>query len=442
GAARLGADRLRGHPQALARHRPAAARPGTHRSAARAGHLRHRTAAGGARAPRRRARDHAAGPLPRGRRARARPRVPARPRHRDGPVPRRRALLLPAEGLRVPRRRPARGRLRDRHHPGAARPRRAGRAGRARGRGRARRCARRAGRRPRPPGPPGRGRPRQRRAGARLADPLPRDAGPPRARPPQRGAGMTALGNSRTGRTEHRRPAPPAEASHEPAPRLAARGEDPSRSGARSRLRRLWGTSAVPRKERLDPSALRRTLRVIRPHLPRHLLLCLVGMIGLLADVAFRVLEPWPLKFAVDAVTAALGADLPSDAAPFGLNIEQTVIAAAICLALIIGGRAASNYLATISFPKVGARIATAPRTRACDHLQALSLRYHSRASIGDTSQRLVGDVGRLQDVAVTAGLPLVGNVLTLTVLLVVMVLLDPLLSAVVIASGLAYLLL
>lgn len=238
---------------------------------------------------------------------------------------------------------------------------------------------------------------------------------------------MTALGSSRTGRSAH--------------PEPAARADAP-RSRARSWLRRLWGTSAVPRKERLDPSALRRTLRVIRPHLPRHLLLCLVGMIGLLADVAFRVLEPWPLKFAVDAVTAALGADLPSDAAPFGLNIEQTVIAAAICLALIIAGRAASNYLATISFAKVGARIATELRTRVFDHLQALSLRYHSRASIGDTSQRLVGDVGRLQDAAVTAGLPLVGNVLTLVVLLVVMVLMDPLLSAVVIATGLAYLLL
>src|SRR5699024_3310613 len=243
----------------------------------------------------------------------------------------------------------------------------------------------------------------------------------------QRGAGMTALGSSRTGRSAH--------------PEPAARADAP-RSRARSWLRRLWGTSAVPRKERLDPSALRRTLRVIRPHLPRHLLLCLVGMIGLLADVAFRVLEPWPLKFAVDAVTAALGADLPSDAAPFGLNIEQTVIAAAICLALIIAGRAASNYLATISFAKVSARIATELRTRVFDHLQALSLRYHSRASIGDTSQRLVGDVGRLQDAAVPAGLPLAGNVLTLVVLLVVMVLMDPLLSAVVIATGLAYLLL
>src|SRR5699024_6729515 len=120
----------------------------------------------------------------------------------------------------------------------------------------------------------------------------------------------------------------------------------------------------------------------------------------------FRVLEPWPLKFAVDAVTAALGADLPSDAAPFGLNIEQTVIAAAICLALIIAGRAASNYLATISFAKVGARIATELRTRGFDHLQALSLRYHSRASIGDTSQRRAVDAGRRADADVAARPP------------------------------------
>ena len=71
------------------------------------------------------------------------------------------------------------------------------------------------------------------------------------------------------------------------------------------------------------------------------------------------------------------------------------MIAAALGLAVIIAGRAGSNYLATISFAKVGARIATELRTRVFAHIQALSLRYHSRASIGDTSQRLVGDVGR-----------------------------------------------
>ena len=200
-------------------------------------------------------------------------------------------------------------------------------------------------------------------------------------------------------------------------------------------------TSSKAKRGKLDPSALRRTLAVIRPHLPRHLALCILGMIALLADVVFRVLEPWPLKFAVDAVTSALGANIPQSTL-FGLDIRGTVVAAALGLVVIIAGRAGANYLSTVSFAKVGARIATELRTRVFDHVQSLSLRYHSRASIGDTSQRLVGDVGRLQDVAVTAGLPLVGNVITLAVLLVVMVILDPLLSAVVVAAALCYLLL
>src|SRR5690625_3130723 len=272
-----------------------------------------------------------------------------------------------------------------------------------------------------------------------------------------------AIGTSRTGRAAARTspqaprssPAPASEQStgNDSSPPRAApqepSGLDPARQepapqppAARSRLRRLWGTSAVPKKERLSASALRRTLHVIGPHLPRHLLLCLLGMVGLLLDVVFRVLEPWPLKFAIDAVTTALGAELPADASPLGLNVQQTVIAAAAGLAVIVAGRAAGNYLATVSFAKVGARIATELRTRVFDHVQALSLRYHSRASIGDTSQRLVGDVGRLQDAAVTAGLPLIGNVSTVVVLLVVMVVLDPILSAIVVLTGLAYLLL
>ena len=53
-------------------------------------------------------------------------------------------------------------------------------------------------------------------------------------------------------------------------------------------------------------------------------------------------------------------------------------------------------------------------RARAFRHVQSLSMRHHTRASTGDTVQRLVGDVSRLQEVAVTAGLPLLGNMATL----------------------------
>lgn len=186
-------------------------------------------------------------------------------------------------------------------------------------------------------------------------------------------------------------------------------------------------------------NALRRTLRTIRPHLREHWLLMLLGLLALIADVIFRVLEPWPMKFVIDGVTASLGADL-SDAAGVQPATAQLLVTWAIILAAIVAGRALANYASTICFAFVGSRVATSLRSRVFEHVQSLSLRYHSKASVGDTSQRLVGDIGRLQEVAVTAGLPLVGNVLTLIVLTVVMVWLDPLLSVIVLLAAAAYL--
>jgi len=192
---------------------------------------------------------------------------------------------------------------------------------------------------------------------------------------------------------------------------------------------------------RAVPGPLRRTLRMVRPHLRRHRLLALGGLLALFADVALRILEPWPVKIALDAVSVALGAQI-STRVGIGTDTGTVLVATAIGLAVIIVGRAAANYLSTICFALAGARVATELRSRVFAHVQGLSLRYHSRASLGDTSQRLVGDVGRLQEVAVTAGLPLVGNIVTLLVLAVVMVLLDPWLGVVMVVMAGGYLLL
>ena len=190
----------------------------------------------------------------------------------------------------------------------------------------------------------------------------------------------------------------------------------------------------------LHRRGLSRTLRMVLPHVREHKLLVALGMLALLGDVAFRILEPWPVKFAVDAVTEALGADINGTIGA-GHNVEGMLIFWAFALALIVGGRAFCNYASTIAFARTGVKVAARLRTRVFDHIQALSLRYHSTASIGDTSQRLVGDMGRLQEVAVTAGLPLVGNLLTLVTLLVVVLILNPLLAAIVVLTGACYLL-
>ena len=190
-------------------------------------------------------------------------------------------------------------------------------------------------------------------------------------------------------------------------------------------------------RTKVNPGALRRTLRIIRPHLGGQKLLMTGGVTALMFEVVFRVLEPWPVKFVVDAVTAHLGANVP-EAREAGV---QLLVACGAAVVLIVALRALSNYLATVSFALAGSRVATHLRARVFGHVQSLSDSYHATSKRGDLVQRLVGDVGKLQDVAVTAGLPLLANVITLFVMAVVMFVLDPLLALIVVLAAVAYLL-
>lgn len=186
------------------------------------------------------------------------------------------------------------------------------------------------------------------------------------------------------------------------------------------------------------PRALRRSLAIVRPHLRGKASLIVLGMVALLADVVFRVLEPWPLKFVVDSVSVSLGASTGAAAGIPQASLGLLVACAALLLGLIVL-RAVSAYASTVAFALVGSRVATELRARVFAHVQSLSARYHSTASSGDVVQRLVSDIGRLQEVAVTAGLPLVGNILTLVVLVVVMSFMDPLLTLVVVIAAALY---
>jgi ATP-binding cassette subfamily B protein len=187
-----------------------------------------------------------------------------------------------------------------------------------------------------------------------------------------------------------------------------------------------------------EQSALRRTLRVIRPHLRPQTTLIAGGSLALLLEVAFRVLEPWPVKFVVDAVTRSLGADL---ADPGPVATTQLLLACGLATISLVGLRAVCNYLATVAFALAGSRIATVVRQRVFDHVAHLSGRFHTTSRSGDVVQRLVADVGRLQEVAITAGLPLIVNIFTLVAMSAVMLWIDPALAVVVVAAALVYVL-
>ena len=166
---------------------------------------------------------------------------------------------------------------------------------------------------------------------------------------------------------------------------------------------------------------LRRTLRRLRPHLRQERRLLLGGCAALFAEVAMRLLEPWPLGFVLDAVVAAV-----ADGDPEATTRLPVVLAlASLAVVAVVALRALASYLMTVAFALAGNRVLTRVRTELFAHLHTLSLAYHDKARTGDLVTRVTGDVGRLQEVAVTAALPLAGNVVTLLGMLVVMTVLD-----------------
>lgn len=169
---------------------------------------------------------------------------------------------------------------------------------------------------------------------------------------------------------------------------------------------------------------LKATAVRFRDHIREQRRLLVLGMIALFAEVGFRLLEPWPLAYVIDAVVASSGSDLATRQADLG----SMTLLIGICaggLVVIVGLRALMSYLMTICFALAGNRVLTRVRSELYAHLNALSMSFHDRRRTGDLVTRVTGDVGRLQEAAVTAMVPLVGNLLTLGGMLVVIAVLD-----------------
>src|SRR5258708_1242773 len=83
--------------------------------------------------------------------------------------------------------------------------------------------------------------------------------------------------------------------------------------------------------------------------------------------------------------------------------------------------RVMAGYWSTIAFAKIGIRVLTKVRTQLYRHVQYLSLSFHTKARTGDLVVRVISDVGLLQDVVVTAVLPMLAKSLILAGMVVLM---------------------
>jgi ATP-binding cassette subfamily B protein len=159
---------------------------------------------------------------------------------------------------------------------------------------------------------------------------------------------------------------------------------------------------------------LRRTFTHLWPYLRRERRLAVVGCAALVTQIFLRLLEPWPLKFVVDRVLAPAQPGSGAGSALSSVPVEVVLAASAIAVVGVTAFRALSAYASSVSFAVAGHRVMAEVRAHVYRHLQALSLKFHSRSRSGDLTLRVMSDVGVVADVGLTALVPLVVNTLVM----------------------------
>ena len=155
-----------------------------------------------------------------------------------------------------------------------------------------------------------------------------------------------------------------------------------------------------------------RISRYFWPHVRQHRGLIAGSTVALFAEVGLRLLEPWPLKFVFDRILHTKSARLSQFPSLEQMDPMNLLALAAVAVVVITGLRALAAFWQTIGFAKIGTRVLRKVREQVFRHVQYLSLSFHTSARTGDLVMRVINDVGMLQDVAVTALLPLVAKTL------------------------------
>ena len=172
---------------------------------------------------------------------------------------------------------------------------------------------------------------------------------------------------------------------------------------------------AKPASPNQSLPSLWRILKYFWPHARQYRALIAGSLAALFAEVGLRLLEPWPIKFVFDYIIAGQSKwnALPEFLAAFDATSLLTL--AAVAVVAFTAVRALAAYWQTIGFALVGQRALAKVRAQLYRHVQYLSLSFHTTARTGDLVVRMMGDVAMLQDVAVTAFLPLLAKGLMVT---------------------------
>ena len=179
---------------------------------------------------------------------------------------------------------------------------------------------------------------------------------------------------------------------------------------------------AQPRDFKQSIPGLWRVLCHFWPQTAKHRWLIAGSWLALLAEVGFRLLEPWPLKVVFDRVINKMHGAHGYKVTFFDIFEPMTLLVSmAVITVALTAFRALAGYWTTVGFAKIGNRVLAQVRLQLYRHIQYLSLSFHTRARTGDLVVRVISDVGLLQDVVVTAVLPMLAKSLILAGMVVLM---------------------
>jgi ATP-binding cassette subfamily B protein/subfamily B ATP-binding cassette protein MsbA len=140
----------------------------------------------------------------------------------------------------------------------------------------------------------------------------------------------------------------------------------------------------------------------------------------------FELLKPWPLQIVIDNV---LGGK-PFSFAAVPLAPGTLLLLATVGIVVVHFGAGALTLLHNYTGIRIGQDMVNDLRGALYAHLQRLSLAFHSRQQVGDLLYRITADSFAVQTMIMNGAVPILSALVLLGGMLIVLVPLDPVLTA------------
>ncbi|WP_330986129.1 MULTISPECIES: ABC transporter ATP-binding protein [Enterobacterales] len=171
-----------------------------------------------------------------------------------------------------------------------------------------------------------------------------------------------------------------------------------------------------------------RMFRIFLPYILKQKRVLQGAFLALLVATGIRLLEPWPLAFAIDLIVAEeiSANNVPDKLAALASWSQHTSLwfcAGAVIVIAVL--RASISYFSTVGLALAGSRVLSEIRLDLFTHLLRLPLKFHHQAKVGDLTMRLVNDIAMLREVTISALMPLLSSLIILLGMFGIMLFLD-----------------